>query len=460
VIAPGDVLRNRYRIERSIGRGGMGEVFCAVVLVAPPGREGDDEVTLLRPSMDSFRVAIKVVSSSVVSEAAMARMQREAEAARRIRSAFVPELIEVGTTEEGEVFLAMEILYGETLAMRLKERRFLYWEEVVQLGDDILSGLIDAHEARVVHRDLKPSNIFLCERALPDMVERAKVLDFGVCKLDAHDEEKLTGTGESVGTASYMAPEQIRGASYVRESADLYSFATVMFEAVSGQLPHLGAGQMAMLASKLERTALRLPAVAQVDVPEGLDSLLARLLARDPAKRPSTAREVREAWRALGAPVVAPGASAGALPPENAPLATDTSIASGNLDVGQHKVSRVGLALAAFSVTVSFIVVLVMVAAHRDVPQVRADFTSAPEPVVSARVVDRPATPVLDPMLAAADIIDDTPTDGDAGRAGLEDATPAATVPKQAAPRSFRRWSRPRSVTGTTKPHIADKPRY
>jgi serine/threonine protein kinase len=285
VIVPGDVLHNRYRIERSIGRGGMGEVFCAVVLVPPVGRELDEEVTLLRPSLDSFRVAIKVVSRTVVSEAAMARLQREAVAASRIKSAFVPELIDVGTTDEGEVFLAMEILYGETLSARLKSRQCLYWEEVFQLGDDVLSGLIDAHEAGVVHRDLKPSNIFLCDRALPDMVERAKVLDFGVCKLDTHDEEHLTGTGESVGTASYMAPEQIRGASHVTERADLYSFATVMFEAVSGQLPHLGTGQMAMLASKLERSPLHVTEVAAVHVPEGLDALLDRLLARDTSKR-------------------------------------------------------------------------------------------------------------------------------------------------------------------------------
>jgi hypothetical protein len=459
VIVPGDVLHNRYRIERSIGRGGMGEVFCAVVLVPPVGRELDEEVTLLRPSLDSFRVAIKVVSRTVVSEAAMARLQREAVAASRIKSAFVPELIDVGTTDEGEVFLAMEILYGETLSARLKSRQCLYWEEVFQLGDDVLSGLIDAHEAGVVHRDLKPSNIFLCDRALPDMVERAKVLDFGVCKLDTHDEEHLTGTGESVGTASYMAPEQIRGASHVTERADLYSFATVMFEAVSGQLPHLGTGQMAMLASKLERSPLHVTEVAAVHVPEGLDALLDRLLARDPSKRYPSARDVRDAWRALGPAVVEPRATLGAPPPGNAPMATETGIASGTLDVGHRRVSRVGLALAAFSVTVSFVVILVMIGSRRAVPPVQADFTSVDEPVVSAMVVDRPPVPVLDPVLAAADVPDDTPPDEDAGT--WPDAAAAVTPPpKPGVPRLPRHWARPQTGAGTTKPHIGDKPRY
>jgi serine/threonine-protein kinase len=435
----------------------MGEVFCAVVLVPPPGREGDDEVTLLRPSVDSFRVAIKVVSRTVVSEAAMARLQREAVAASRIKSEFVPELIDVSTTSEGELFLAMEILYGETLSARLKRRRSLHWEEAFQIGDDVLSGLIDAHEAGVVHRDLKPSNIFLCERVPPDMKERAKVLDFGVCKIDEHDEEHLTGTGESVGTASYMAPEQIRGASYVNERADLYSFATVMFEAVSGQLPHAGTGQMAMLASKLERNAQRVADLAVVPVPEGLDTLLARLLARDPAKRLPTAREVRDAWRALGPAVVAPRSPSAPPPPGSAPLLTETGVTSGTLEVAGRHVSRVGLALGAFSVTVSLVVILVMIGSRGATPSAPDDFTSATEPVVSAMVVDRPTPPPFEP-LPAADPQDDEVTD-DAGPAPAPDA--AATVAPPPRPASWhppRRWGHP--PPHATTPHIADKPRY
>jgi len=451
VIEPGDVLRNRYRIEHSIGRGGMGEVFSAVVLVPPPGREGDEEATLLRPSVDSFRVAVKVVSRSVVTEAAMARLAREAAAAARIRSPFIPELIDVGTTPEGEVFLAMEILYGETLTAKLKAHPALSWDQVFLLGDDVLSGLIDAHEAGVVHRDLKPSNIFLCERKPPDQFERAKILDFGVCKLDTPDQEQLTGTGESVGTVSYMAPEQIRGASHVTVRADLYSFATVMFEALSGQLPHTGKGQMAMLASKLERNALRLEEAAQVAVPEGLDALLSRLLARDPNLRLASATEVREVWRALGPAVVAPRESAGLIEVENVPQPTETGLASGTIQIAPPRASRMGIALAAFAVTVSCVALVVLVWARvSTTPEpVVADFVAAPDPIVSASVVERPV------VAARADDTADAAGPSDDASAV---APAASSPPRPATARPRGPWRPP--PRGTTKPHIADKPRY
>lgn len=457
MIAPGDVLRNRYRIERSIGRGGMGEVFSAVVLVPAPGKEGDVEATLLLPSVESFRVAIKVVSRAVVSDAALARLRREAEAAARIRSPFIPELLDVATTDDGELFLAMELLHGETLSARLKSRRCLTWEEAVLIGDDVLSGLIDAHAAGVVHRDLKPSNIFLCETVPPDGGERAKVLDLGVCKIDAPDSENLTGTGESVGTASYMAPEQIRGASQVTERADLYSFATVMFEVVSGELPHAGASQMAVLASKLERNARRLCDAVRVPVPPGLEPLLARLLSREASARYATAREVRDAWRALGPAVLAPRAGGAGPATEATPLATEAGVSTATLDAPPPRSSRVGLALAAFSVLVSLAVVTVMVATQARVAERAPRAGASHDPDVSAAVVERPAAPAVaavEPGAAPAEWVED-----DAGVGMVTDAVPPLH-PKVAAPRPWRAPGRPTGRGVTTRPHIADKPRY
>ncbi len=464
MIGPGDVLRNRYRIEHSIGRGGMGEVFSAVVLLPPPGSEGDPEVTLLRPSFESFRVAIKVVSRPVVTEAAMARLQREAEAAARIRSPFIPELIDVGTTPEGEIFLAMDLLHGETLTARLKARPVLSWDELFLLGDDVLSALIDAHDAGVVHRDLKPSNIFLCAPEPPDGVERAKILDFGVCKLDAPDQEKLTGTGESVGTVAYMAPEQIRGASSVGESADLYSFATVVFEALSGQLPHRGGGQMAILASKLERKALRLAEVAQVPVPDGLDALLARLLERSARDRIATAREVRDAWRALGSAEVAPQPSATSLPTTAGAPATETGLASGTLDIAPPRGSRAGLALAAFGVMMSAVIVVALLVMRRSAPPPAADFMAA-QATASVAVLDRPPVASEEPGPARRAPASTAPDAGgwvseDAATAGAPSTAAAAASGAPAAPRPPRVWASPPTRSTTTKPHIADKPRY
>jgi eukaryotic-like serine/threonine-protein kinase len=282
----GSVLRGKYRLDASIGRGGMGEVFAAT------DREGQ-------------RVAIKVVRHTGADDLLMARLHREAEAAWRVRSAYVPELFDVDTTDDGELFIVMELLKGETLAERLSARdHVLPWNDVARIGEHVLLGLIDAHEAGVVHRDLKPGNVFL--ETVEDDLVGAKILDFGVCKLDRYDAEHLTTTGEAVGTVSYMAPEQIRGASKVDTRADVYGFGILIFEALTGRLPHDASGQIAMIASKLERPARHLKESARVAFPPGLDAFIARCLARKPSDRYASARDVLAIWRSFGAATVAP----------------------------------------------------------------------------------------------------------------------------------------------------------
>ncbi|HVH47583.1 MAG TPA: serine/threonine-protein kinase, partial [Labilithrix sp.] len=278
-VKPGDILREKFRIDALIGRGGMGQVFAATDL------------------RSQSQVAVKVVSRLLVDDVLMVRLHREAEAAARIRSDFVPRVVEVSDTEEGETFLVMERLIGEPLSQRIRENGALPWSEVRHIGEDILRGLVDAHAAGIVHRDLKPSNVFL---ALRDTSVRAMVLDFGVCKMAGLDAERLTGTGESIGTVAYMAPEQIRGAARVDERADLFAFGVLVFEMLSGCLPHEGPSQMAILASKLERAPARLSECSRVATPEGADELIMRALEREPAARFQTAQELLEAWRVLG----------------------------------------------------------------------------------------------------------------------------------------------------------------
>ena len=286
-IGPGAILGGKYRLEDSIGRGGMGEVFEATDLA------------------NGSRVAIKVVSRGFLDTMLVERLRREAEAARRVNSEFVPQLYDVDKTPDGELFLVMELLYGETLASRLRRRGgLLTWEEVHHLGEDVLRGLFDAHAAGVIHRDLKPGNIFI--ESLPGRHERARILDFGVCKLDAHDGESLTTTGEAVGTIAYMAPEQIRGASKVDERADLYAFAMVVFETLSGRLAYDAGGSIALIAQKLERPARSIRDLGRMPIPEGLDSLISRCLARRPAERPASAAELLREWRDLGPPTIVP----------------------------------------------------------------------------------------------------------------------------------------------------------
>lgn len=288
-VKPGDILstqQTKYRLDALIGRGGMGQVFAATDLAG-----------------SSEPIAIKVVSRVLVDETLMARLHREAEAAARIRSEFVPRVLEVSDTDDLEMFLVMERLVGKSLSERLQSDPLPEWPEVAQIGDDVMRGLIDAHAAGVIHRDLKPSNVFLASRGGRT---RAMVLDFGVCKMDVVDSERLTETGEAIGTVAYMAPEQIRGASRVDDRADLYAFGVLVFELLSGRLPHDGPSQMAILASKLENHPLSLREASRVAFPAGLDALVAKALARDPTLRFSSAHDLLKAWRRLGAADVAP----------------------------------------------------------------------------------------------------------------------------------------------------------
>ncbi len=434
----------------------MGEVFAASNL-----ETGD-------------RVAIKVVTRSVLGDLLVQRLYREAQAAARVHSPYVPRLIEVGRDEQGELFLVMELLHGETLGERLRRvGGHLAWDEVRWIGEHVLLGLIDAHAAGVVHRDLKPGNIFLEtveDGAFAPSAGRAKVLDFGVCKLDSQDVEHLTTTGEALGTIAYMAPEQIRGASKVDERADVYSFAMVVFEALSGRLAHDASGQMAMIASKLERSARSLRDLAQVPVPPGLDALVGRALARKPVDRFASAQELLKAWRALGPasvmPRVVPIHSG-----SSSIMQTQTVMTAGPLSSsGTARSSKLGLALAGAALFgASALLVFVLVGRPHSSRAAQPPPLAAPE--VGATALAATASPPGDPQPGAGPADPADPTPLPAADDPQANATPApgsgnataggqGTQPSRPS-RAYR--LRPSPVPTkkvTTGPHIQDKPRY
>jgi serine/threonine protein kinase len=455
-IGPGAILGGKYRLEDSIGRGGMGEVFEAASLVT------------------GQRVAIKVVNRSILDTMLVERLRREAEAARRVQSEFVPRLYDVESTPDGELFLVMELLYGETLGARLRRRgSLLTWEEVSHLGEDVLRGLFDAHAAGVIHRDLKPGNIFL--EPMPGRRERARILDFGVCKLDVHDGDSLTTTGEAVGTIAYMAPEQIRGASRVDERADLYAFAMVVFETLCGRLAYDAGGSIALIACKLEKPARAIRELARMPVPAGLDALLTRCLARTPAERPASAAELLREWRALGPATVAPspvppGSRLSDPPTESGVTAAPTIPTTAQ----QRRNGRAGMLVAAGALVASC-VVLGVALRHRstgdDSPSAAVAGASAaieasprppdPAPSVSAPSPRPAMAPPLQipPVVLFASAVPIGASVDDAVDAGAVAARPVA--PK----RPGRRWTSPPAGAaaarkGPAEPQIVTEPRY
>ncbi|CAN5368934.1 hypothetical protein BH09MYX1_BH09MYX1_27410 [soil metagenome] len=406
-IETGSIVGGKYRVASSIGRGGMGEVFAA------------------RRLADDADVAMKFVSRRVVDDTLMARLELEAIAARRVKSTFVPEVYDVDRTEEGELYLVMRLLHGISLSQRLRDRGVLSWTEVRPILEDVLQGLADAHAAGVVHRDLKPGNVFLealDEPTVPQTSlhalaqsapppQRAFILDFGVCKLDGSDAEKLTVTGESVGTVTYVAPEQIRGASDVDGRADLYSVALIVFEALCGRLPFEATTQMAILAEKLEGKPKRLRDYAQVTVPEKLDAFLSRGLARKPDERFASALEMLRAVRLLGAATEPPRAII-PLPTGGNNLPSETVLTAVSHARAPTLGSKAGLAVAAVAGAIAVVVLLFLLRdAISGPPPQRPEIISA---ATTPPVDDTPSAPAASATDTVVPIDMDEPLPGDA----------------------------------------------
>jgi serine/threonine-protein kinase len=441
-IGPGAILGGKYRLEDSIGRGGMGEVFEATTLTT------------------GQRVAVKIVNRAFADTMLMERLRREAEAARRVHSEFVPMLFDVDKTPEEELFLVMELLDGETLASRMRKRGgLLTWEEVSHVGEDVLRGLFDAHAAGVVHRDLKPGNIFI--EALPGRRERARILDFGVCKLDVHDGESLTTTGEAVGTIAYMAPEQIRGASKVDERADLYAFAMVVFEALCGRLAYDAGGSIALIACKLEKPARSLRELGRMPVPAGLDALLVRCLARRPADRPASAAELLREWRSLGPATVAPAPFPQGGHPSELPTETGVTAAPTLMTRTARRGARVGLLVAAATLLASCGVLAIALSLRSPAsPPVAAAVAAA----AVAPAEDTPAAPLQPPPPSSATTAAAAPTALElspvvlASSAEVPDAGRAPTARPRPGKRTWSSGAPPRRAP--TEPQIVTEPRY
>jgi eukaryotic-like serine/threonine-protein kinase len=272
----GDIIDGKYRIVRLLGEGGMGSVY-----------EGEN-------ARIHRKVAIKVLHAAVAAKAdVVQRFEREAQAAGRIGSEHIVEVLDLGNLPGGERFMVMEYLDGENLGDRIKHRKRLHPREVGPMAHQLLEGLAAAHQAGIIHRDLKPDNVYLIN-ARNGQRDFVKVLDFGVSKFSALDSEmSMTRTGAVMGTPFYMSPEQARGGK-IDFRSDLYSVGVVMYQAVTGRVP-FHAETFNELVFKI---ALEAPEPVELLTP-GLDpgfaAIVARAMARDPGVRFQTAREFQAA---------------------------------------------------------------------------------------------------------------------------------------------------------------------
>src|SRR6187551_3330990 len=184
------------------------------------------------------RVAIKVLHAEVASNGdAVARFEREAQAAGRIGSEHIVEVLDLGQLVDGERYMVMEFMDGEALSSRIHHSGRLTTAQLYPIAVQMLEGLGAAHAAGIIHRDLKPDNVYLVrsKKAQSDFV---KLLDFGISKFSAIGGEfSMTRTGAVMGTPYYMAPEQAKGAKDIDIRVDIYAAGVILYEAVSGRVP-------------------------------------------------------------------------------------------------------------------------------------------------------------------------------------------------------------------------------
>jgi TolB-like protein/tetratricopeptide (TPR) repeat protein len=268
-------LISHYRVVRRLGAGGMGEVLLA-------------EDTQLGRS-----VAIKLMSVELAKdENQRKRFRTEARAASGLSHPNICVVHEVGETEDGRPFLAMEFVAGQTLADILQQRR-LKIREIISLGAQVADALDAAHARRLVHRDIKPANIMVDARG------HVKVLDFGLAKGFAQDELSvttssvaLTQTGMLIGTPHYMSPEQALGRELDQRS-DIFSLGVVLYELIAGQRPFLGKTVGETINNIVNQTPDSLGLENPIFSP-ALDGIIFKCLEKDPAKRYSSGKALAE----------------------------------------------------------------------------------------------------------------------------------------------------------------------
>ncbi len=279
----GRLLEERYQVASFIREGGMAQVFCGL------------------SEQEPHHVAIKVVHPELARDPEIvARFLREAQIASRLTHPNIVRVLSVGEDQD-MLYLVMELLFGDDLSARVKQRGTFSVLRSVEIAAQVLAALHHAHQQGVIHRDIKPENVMLCRQPDAPAIETVKVLDFGIAKV--LDQKKdlafpvdaptavrsvLTRVGALVGTPTYISPEQGR-TEPVDHRADLYSVGVLLYELLCGRPPFTGETALQIVARHVHEAPPRLSDMVQL--PNDLEALVLRALAKSPADRPASAQE-------------------------------------------------------------------------------------------------------------------------------------------------------------------------
>ena len=305
---PGRVVGGKYHLDALLGAGGMGAVYAAT-----------HQIT-------GKRVAVKWMLPALSADArAATRFIREARIAAQAEHPNVVNVFDVGRDDDGSLFLVMELLRGRPLSERIEAQEGM---EIVELVDVMLTtmrGVHHAHEAGAIHRDLKPDNIFITENG------QGKVLDFGVGVLQTEEPGvALTRTGMIVGTPLYMSPEQITASKNIDARSDVYALGVILYEGLTGHVP-FDADSYTALAVRIMTDTPTPPRSIRPELPEELERVVIRALARQPDDRYASVRELGRALEPFGSGVRFDVPTVGSAPkhaPEPATKKARTDIAT------------------------------------------------------------------------------------------------------------------------------------
>jgi eukaryotic-like serine/threonine-protein kinase len=273
----GRIFDGKYRLDQPLGGGGMGTVYRATHLLID------------RP------VAVKVLSQRFVGdETAQQRFRREARASGRVQHPNAVTVNDFGATEDGWLYIVMELLEGQTLRDLLAREAPLDAARAVSFMLQASAAVGAAHDAGLIHRDLKPANIFIEQR--PNLAAVVKVLDFGVAKfaVEEHDDDykTLTQVGAIIGTPRYMSPEQCSGAAPLTPASDVYSLGIILYEMLTGAVPFSAETPLAVALKHVSEPPVP-PREIVAAIPEELERAVLHALAKEPRARPADANEFR-----------------------------------------------------------------------------------------------------------------------------------------------------------------------